>query len=103
MAPHEQRLRDQRLQSAMRLLGDVFMRLARRDAARAHPVVLEHGAKARRQIAPTTGFQLVGRGRQIVAAQDRRHAAERPQRALDAGGQRLKRFPNAIATHVQWL
>ena len=77
----------------MRLLGDaVFMRPARRDAARAHPVVLEHGAKARRQIPPTTGFQLVGRGRQIVAAQDGRHAAERPQRALHAGGQRLKRF-----------
>ena len=49
MAPHEQRLRDQRLQSSMRLLGDaVFMRAARRDPARAHPVVLEHGAKARR-------------------------------------------------------
>ena len=93
MAPHEQRLRDQRLQPAMRLLGDaVFMRAARRDPARAHPVVLEHGAKARRQIAPTTGFQLVGRGRQIVAAQDGRHAAERPQRALHAGDQRLERF-----------
>ena len=93
MASHEQRLRDQRLQSSMRLLGDaVFMRPARRDPARAHPVVLEHGAKARRQIPPTTGFQLVGRGRQIVAAQHGRHAAERPQRALDAGGQRLKRF-----------
>ena len=93
MAPHEQRLRDQRLQAAMRLLGDaVFMRPARRDPTRAHPVVLEHGAKARRQIAAATGFQLVGRGRQIVAAQDGRHAAERPQRALDAGGQRLKRF-----------
>ncbi len=78
----------------MRLLGDaVFMRPARRNPARAHPVVLEHGAKARRQIPPTTGFQLVGRGRQIVAAQDRRHAAERPQRALDAGDQRLKRLP----------
>ena len=48
MAPHEQRLRDQRLQAAMRLLGDaVFMRPPRRDAARAHAVVLEHGAKAR--------------------------------------------------------
>ena len=93
MAPHEQRLRDQRLQAAMRLLGDaIFMRPARRDATRAHPVVLEHRAKARRQIAPTTGFQLVGRGRQIVAAQDRRHAAERPQRALHAGGQRLERL-----------
>ena len=77
----------------MRLLGDaVFMRPARRNPARAHAVVLEDGAKARRQIPPTTGFQLVGRGRQIVAAQDGRHAAERPQRALDAGGQRLKRF-----------
>jgi len=42
--------------------------------------VLEHGAKARRQIASTTGFQLVGRSRQIVAAQNGRHPAERQAR-----------------------
>jgi hypothetical protein len=64
MAAHEQRLRDQRLQAAMGLLGDaVFMRPARRNTARPHAVVLEDGAKARRQIPPTGGFQLVGRGR----------------------------------------
>ena len=93
MPAHEQRLRDERLQATMRLLGDaVFMRAARRDPTRAQPVVIEDRAKAGRQIAPTTGFQLVGRGRQIVAAQDVGHAAERPQRPLDAGHQRLKRF-----------
>ena len=78
----------------MRLLGDaVFMRPARRDPARPDPVMLEHGAKAGRQIAPTAGFQLVGRGRQIVAAQDGRHPAERPHRALDARHEGLKRLP----------
>ena len=104
MAPHEQRLRDQRLQAAMGLLGDaIFMRAARRDPAGAHPVVLEHRAKARRQIAPTTRFQLVRRGRQIVAAQHRRDPAERPQRALHAGHERLEglaerdRHPRPVA------
>ena len=78
----------------MRLLGDaIFMRAPRRNPARSDPVVLEHRAKARRQIAPTTGFQLVRRGRQIVAAQHRRDAAERPQRALDPGHERLEGFP----------
>jgi hypothetical protein len=77
----------------MGLLGDpVFMRPARRNAAGAHAVVLEDGAKARGQIPPTRGFQLVGRGRQIVAPQDRRDPTQRPQRALDARRQRLKRF-----------
>jgi hypothetical protein len=108
MAPHQQRLRDQRLQAAMRLLGDaVFMRPARRNAARAHPVVLQHRAEARRQIPSIAGFQLVGRGRQIVTPQDGRHCAERPQRALDTGRQRLKGFaerdrhprPVAITEH----
>jgi hypothetical protein len=55
--------------------------------------VLEDCAKARRQIPTTTGFQLVGRGGQIVTAEDVWHGAERPQRSLDAGGERLKRFP----------
>ena len=77
----------------MRLLGDaVFMRATGRDAAGAHPVVLEDRAKPRRQIAPATMFQLVGRGGQIVAAQHGRHAAERPDRALQAGHQRLERL-----------
>jgi hypothetical protein len=55
----------------MRLLGDaVFMRPTWRDPARAHPVVLEDGSEADGQLAPPAGFELVGRGRQIVAAQD---------------------------------
>ena len=77
----------------MRLLGDaVFVRSPGRDPAGAHPVVLEHRAKPRRQLAPATVFQLVGRRREIVAAQHRRHAAERPDRALQPGHQRLERL-----------
>jgi hypothetical protein len=68
MPSHQERLRDQRLQPAMRLLGDaVFVGLARRDPTGAHPVVLEHGAEPRREVTPPTRFQFVGRGRQIVA------------------------------------
>jgi hypothetical protein len=90
----KQRLRDQRFQTSMRLLGHtIFMRLARCNPARSQPVVLEHGAEARCQIAPTTGFQLVRRSREVVAAQHRGGAAERPQRTLDPCHERLEGFP----------
>ncbi len=86
MAPCEQGLRDQRFQTSMRLLGDaVFVGPARRDPRRAHPVMIKHGAEARREVAPAAHLELVGRRRQIVAAQDVRDATERPQRALHAG------------------
>jgi hypothetical protein len=108
MAPYQQGLRNQRLQSSMCLLSDaVFMCLARRDAARAQAVMIEHGPKPRCQITPTAGFQLMGRRRQIVAAQDVRHPAECPQRALHAGGEGFERLaeryghprPMAVAEH----
>lgn len=92
----------------MRLLGHaVFMRPAGRDPAGAQPVVLEPGPETAREVAPLPDFQLVGRGRQIVAAQHLGDAAERPQGPLDAGRERLKRFaerhrhprPVAVAEH----
>ena len=93
MAAHDQRLRDERLQTAMRLLGDaVFVGASRRDAARAHAVMIEDRAKARRERATAAGFQLVGGGREIVAPHHVRHPAQRPERALHASDERLERL-----------
>ena len=91
MAAHEQGLRHQRFQASMRLLRNaILVGAAGRDPTRADPIVLEHRPEPRRQRAATTDFQLVRRGRQIVAAQHGGGAAERPQRALDAGHERLE-------------
>ncbi len=57
---------------------------------RRHPVVLEDRLEARRQRPAAAAFELVGRCRQIVRAQNGRHPAERPERALHAGDQRLE-------------
>jgi predicted lysophospholipase L1 biosynthesis ABC-type transport system permease subunit len=50
--------------------GTEYVRCATPIVLHRRTTVLENGSKARRQIATTTGFQLVGRGRQVVAAQD---------------------------------
>ena len=78
-----------------------------RDPRRAQPVVIQHLLKPRRQLAPTAAFQLVRRRRQVVVTKHRRHRAQRPQRALQAGHQRLERLaqrqpdirPLAVAEH----
>ena len=75
------------------LLGDpVLVRLPRLDPRRAQPVVVQHLLEPHRQLAPAAALQLVRRRRQVVVSKHRRHRAQRPQRTLQAGHQRLERL-----------
>ena len=70
----------------------VLLRLPRLDPRRPQLVVVHHLLEPRRQLASAAALQLVCRRRQIGVTKHRRHRARRPQRALQARHQRLKRL-----------
>jgi hypothetical protein len=74
------------------LLDDaVLIRFAGLDARRAQGVVVEHGLETAVELAPALR-QRVRRGREVIAAQHARHAAEVPERTLEPSDERLERL-----------
>ncbi len=78
----------------MALLDDaVFVRRADIDPRRPQSVVLQHRAEPRGQRPAPAALELVGRRREVVHPHHLRHAAQRPQRALQPLHQRLVGLP----------
>src|SRR5580658_5753516 len=103
-AAHDERLLDRCLGAVIGLLRDaVFVRFAGPNPRRDHAVMIEHGAEAVVEGTALALFELVRRRGKIVGSSYLRHAAEIPERFLNASDERFEslaeceRYPSPAA------